>query len=62
MGLDNAVSRSEVSRVCQALIDDVNDFRQRPLDGYRAKSHPGTGRGMAVENLGKPLEAPVGNG
>ena len=33
MGLDNAVSRSEVSRVCQALIDDVNDFRQRPLDG-----------------------------
>lgn len=33
MGLDNAVSRSEVSRVCQALIDDVNDFRQRPLGG-----------------------------
>jgi transposase-like protein len=33
MGLDNGVSRSEVSRVCQSLIDDVNDFRQRPLDG-----------------------------
>lgn len=33
MGLDNSVSRSEVSRICKSLEDDVNDFRQRPLDG-----------------------------
>ena len=33
MGLDNSVSRSEVSRICKALENDVNDFRQRPLDG-----------------------------
>lgn len=32
MGLDNTVSRSEVSRICKSLENDVNDFRQRPLD------------------------------
>ena len=33
LGADSGISKSEVSRICQALDEDVAAFRDRPLDG-----------------------------